>query len=156
MGSLMAGWDAPSKDPKSDKFQRNRSLTKEEIEAYWKSKKRAEEEHLRAISGDQNENQENLHRGTADRMQRSVSLPLANRKESSMNLNDSKLDEHDIRMSRCWWTRSNWAFLNEPPVKEMEGPSYKYAAQYHVAELGRSRSTDNRGLVLNERTLQSN
>lgn len=34
----------------SVKFKRNRSLTKEEIEAYWRSKRKLEEEHLRAIS----------------------------------------------------------------------------------------------------------
>lgn len=33
------------------KLQRNRSLTKEEIDAYWRSKKQKEEEHLREISG---------------------------------------------------------------------------------------------------------
>lgn len=31
-------------------LKRNRSLTKDEIDAYWKSKKKIEEEHLRAIS----------------------------------------------------------------------------------------------------------
>ena len=31
-------------------LKRNRSLTKEEIDAYWRSKKEKEEEHLRAIS----------------------------------------------------------------------------------------------------------
>lgn len=30
--------------------KRNRSLTKEEIDAYWRSKKKTEEEHLKAIS----------------------------------------------------------------------------------------------------------
>ena len=34
----------------SVKFKRNRSLTKEEIEAYWKSKRKLEKEHLRAVS----------------------------------------------------------------------------------------------------------
>lgn len=34
----------------SVKFKRNRSLTKEEIEAYWRSKRKLEEEHLRAVS----------------------------------------------------------------------------------------------------------
>ncbi|GAB2223626.1 hypothetical protein Droror1_Dr00017767 [Drosera rotundifolia] len=39
------------------------------------------------------------------------------------------------------WTRSNWAFLNEPPVIEGEQPRYKYASQYHVAN--RHSSLDN-------------
>lgn len=74
MGSLMAGWDSPVSASKSGcqlnvfrgvfiyaqsnfwlfeilpaTIQRNRSLTKEEIEAYWKSKKKTEEDHLKAI-----------------------------------------------------------------------------------------------------------
>ena len=40
----------------------------------------------------------------------------------------------------CRWTRSNWAFLNEPPVIAGEVPKYKYAAQYHVATLASSDS----------------
>uniref|UniRef100_A0A2P2JLH2 Uncharacterized protein n=1 Tax=Rhizophora mucronata TaxID=61149 RepID=A0A2P2JLH2_RHIMU len=32
------------------KYKRNWSFTKEEIEAYWNSKKKIQEEHLRAIS----------------------------------------------------------------------------------------------------------
>ncbi|KAK6939476.1 hypothetical protein RJ641_029007, partial [Dillenia turbinata] len=54
MGSLMAGWDSPVLDPKLVKFQRNWSLTKGEIKAYWKSKKETEEEHLRDIYGSPN------------------------------------------------------------------------------------------------------
>ncbi|KAJ6681154.1 DNA polymerase EPSILON CATALYTIC SUBUNIT A [Salix koriyanagi] len=40
MGSLMAGWDSPVPDPISVKYRRNRSLTRGEIDAYWRSKKR--------------------------------------------------------------------------------------------------------------------
>uniref|UniRef100_A0A2P2JLG0 Uncharacterized protein n=1 Tax=Rhizophora mucronata TaxID=61149 RepID=A0A2P2JLG0_RHIMU len=52
MGSLMAGWDSHvlDRDPKLAKYKRNWSFTKEEIEAYWNSKKKIQEEHLRAIS----------------------------------------------------------------------------------------------------------
>ena len=34
----------------SEKMMRNKSLTKERIEEYWKMKKKIEEEHLQAIS----------------------------------------------------------------------------------------------------------
>ncbi|GFQ04476.1 hypothetical protein PHJA_002591500 [Phtheirospermum japonicum] len=50
MGSLMAGWDSPVQDPNVVKYRRNKSLTKEEIEVFWKSKKQKEEEHLKDIS----------------------------------------------------------------------------------------------------------
>ncbi|KVI06551.1 hypothetical protein Ccrd_015103 [Cynara cardunculus var. scolymus] len=41
MGSLMAGWDSPIHGFKAE---RNRSLTKEEIAAFWRLKKIEEEE----------------------------------------------------------------------------------------------------------------
>ncbi|MCF6814731.1 hypothetical protein L3H39_10975, partial [Corynebacterium sp. MC-16] len=50
MGSLMAGWDSLILDPESATIERNRSLTKEEINAFWKTKKETELEHLRALS----------------------------------------------------------------------------------------------------------
>ncbi|XP_027902310.1 uncharacterized protein LOC114162577 isoform X2 [Vigna unguiculata] len=50
MGSLMAGWNSPTLDPESASIERNRSLTKEQIDAYWKTKEKTESEHIRAIS----------------------------------------------------------------------------------------------------------
>ncbi|KAG0498419.1 hypothetical protein HPP92_003110 [Vanilla planifolia] len=132
MGSLMAGWHSFGKDPKHDKLRSNSSLTRADIEAFWKEKKRAEEEHLGTVSGHQNYDQENNLREWPERMQRSLSMPLTDRK---LGLN---LDDQELKKSKCWWTRSYWAFLNEPPVEAMEGPAYKYAAQYHIAETGRS------------------
>ncbi|PWA78297.1 hypothetical protein CTI12_AA216390 [Artemisia annua] len=41
MGSLMSGWKSPAHDLK---YERNRSLTKEEIDAFWRLKKIEEEE----------------------------------------------------------------------------------------------------------------
>lgn len=40
----------------------------------------------------------------------------------------------------CRWTRSNWAYLNEPPVIGPEGASHKFAAQFHVAGLSASKA----------------
>ncbi|KAI8548856.1 hypothetical protein RHMOL_Rhmol07G0306500 [Rhododendron molle] len=44
MGSLMAGLNSHVRDPRTVKLERNKSLTKEGIEAYWRSRKKAEEE----------------------------------------------------------------------------------------------------------------
>ncbi|KAL6955830.1 hypothetical protein U1Q18_049833, partial [Sarracenia purpurea var. burkii] len=75
MGSLMAGWDSPVYDPRTVGSERNKSLTKEEIEAYWRSKKKAEEEHLTATT-------EILMKTSQDEQERklvrSSSLPLPN------------------------------------------------------------------------------
>ncbi|XP_058092071.1 uncharacterized protein LOC131237963 isoform X2 [Magnolia sinica] len=142
MGSLMAGWDSPVQDPKAVTYQRNRSFTKGEIEAYWKSKKRIEEEHLKSISNSPQNSQESLYQGSesgsAAVLQRSSSLPLTVGRQDLV-IGDSNTDVEKLRKTSDWWTRSNWAFLNVPPVTAMEGPSYKYASQYHVASVSNSK-----------------
>ncbi|XP_077244338.1 DNA polymerase epsilon catalytic subunit A [Tasmannia lanceolata] len=155
MGSLMAGWDSHVSDPKAVKYERNRSFTKEEIDAYWKSKKRVEEEHVSAISellqNSQTEeetgpgSQESLNTGSRTELQRSSSLPLTDRRGNFVT-SDSKTDLEKLRKANDWWTGSKWAFLNEPPVTAMEGPSYKYASQYHVAAFCHSKPENSAGI----------
>ena len=31
------------------------------------------------------------------------------------------------------WTRSNWAFLNEPPQEDRPGTAHTYTPQFHLA-----------------------
>ncbi len=132
MGSLMAGWDSHVPDPKALKFQRNRSLTKDEIDTYWRSKKKKEEQHAPNLShGDQ----ENTGEQSEKTYKRSSSFPTASNPKE--NLVDS-LETHEERVEKLfkkngWWISSNWAFLNEPPVILTEAPTYKYAAQFHVS-----------------------
>ncbi|KAK2392542.1 DNA polymerase epsilon catalytic subunit A [Trifolium repens] len=127
MGSLMAGWDSHTTDPKSTSLQRNRSLTNEEIDAFWKSKKDTEEEHLKAISNLSKTIQPGKYEDT-------VSLSRRMKKDHV-----DKNMEHLVKKNG-WWTKSNWAFLNEPPV--MEAPTNKYASQFHIANLGSTTTTE--------------
>ncbi|KAJ9166072.1 hypothetical protein P3X46_020871 [Hevea brasiliensis] len=137
MGSLMAGWDSPVLDHKSVKYKRNWSFTKEEIDAYWKLKKKTEEEHLKAISTpSESINQDGTYDDYGVKLQRSSSLPEAKRKESLMGMETDKSLEEVIKKNG-WWKRSNWAFLNEPPV--LERSSNTYAAQFHIANLADSK-----------------
>ncbi|KAJ7966770.1 putative DNA polymerase epsilon catalytic subunit A [Quillaja saponaria] len=134
MGSLMAGWDSPTLDPKSVQLKRNSSLTKEEIKAYWKSRKEVEQQHLRAISDNLSPYAAIQKSSTYDeesekKFQRSSSLPLARTKENEAD--HTSLDKLKINKNG-WWTRSNWAFLNEPPI--IEGAPNKYKSQFHVAD----------------------
>lgn len=72
------------------------------------------------------------------KLQKSMTMPVANirdRDPFNMNLLDSNLEQ--LINKNGWWTKSNWAFLNEPPV--MEAASSKYAAQFHVASFGSSK-----------------
>ncbi|XP_031501166.1 uncharacterized protein LOC116264868 [Nymphaea colorata] len=113
MGSLMAGWDSYV-DPKAAVYQRNRSFTKGEIEAYWRSKKKTEEDHLRGISPSPPTTPENSPRKAAEiTFQRSHTFPVTGKVRVQM---DSERLVEDQKKNNCWWTSSGSAFLNEPPV----------------------------------------
>ncbi|KAF5943225.1 hypothetical protein HYC85_020867 [Camellia sinensis] len=102
MGSLMAGLDSQVPDPRTAEIQRNQSLTNEGIEAYWRSKKKVEEEHLRAISDLLMKSSQQLNYLIAivvvkelsvkesiimeSERKRSSSLPLSNTKESQLEM----------------------------------------------------------------------
>ncbi|XP_052189543.1 uncharacterized protein LOC127799503 [Diospyros lotus] len=155
MGSLMAGWDSHVPDPRIVKLERNKSVTKDEIEAYWKSKKKAEDEHLRAISDvllKRNLQQQNILNETGGgKFQRSNSLPLARTKQGmGLHLETEIGQDHDsfdnIIAKSGWWTRSNSAFLNEPPVLAPEG-SHKYVSQFHIANMAQSKPESHTGIT---------
>ncbi|KAF3446333.1 hypothetical protein FNV43_RR11512 [Rhamnella rubrinervis] len=137
MGSLMAGWNSPVLDSKTAAYKRNRSFTKEEIEAYWRSKQKTEEEHLKDISTPSDTTNQQEAAGkvleTGRRYERSSSTTLPNRKEDV----DDETSIDKLINKNGWWTRSNWAFLNEPPVNE--SASNTYAPQFHVARMASSK-----------------
>ncbi|XP_056177119.1 uncharacterized protein LOC130134375 isoform X2 [Syzygium oleosum] len=124
MGSLMAGWDSPVLDPKHVAYQRNRSFTKEEIEAYWRSKKEKAGEELRKTPSD---GTRMVFEECARKYERSNSLPAEL---------EAEMTRERLINNKGWWTWSNWAFLNEPPV--YEGNTNSYASQFHVANLHKS------------------
>ncbi|XP_062098327.1 uncharacterized protein LOC133804175 [Humulus lupulus] len=152
MGSLMSGWDSPIFASKSgnNNYKRNKSLTKEEIEAYWRLKQKTVEEHLQHITSLSDTNKQDQEISKVDdeekycgkMYQRSRSLPLDNRKESG----DETSIENLIKKNG-WWTKSNWAFLNEPPIAE--AASNTYVSQFHVASLAPSKSQSRHGIATN-------
>ncbi|KAE9600102.1 hypothetical protein Lal_00045656 [Lupinus albus] len=129
MGSLMAGWGS-----KPATLKRNRSLTKEEINAFWISKKKIEEEHLRAICN-VSETIEKKN-GPGKKLQKSISMPFPRLKESLDTHVDTSLEHLKIKKN-SWWTKSSWAFLNEPPVNE--AASNKYTPQFYVTNFSLSK-----------------
>ncbi|XP_027355948.1 uncharacterized protein LOC113865531 [Abrus precatorius] len=142
MGSLMAGWDSIALDPESATLERNRSLTKEEIDAYWRTRKNIEEEHLRAISNLSDTIQAKKYE-ESDRFHKSSPMPLARIKESlGMDVDTKSLEQ--LIKKNGWWTKSSWAFLNEPPV--IEAASNNYVSQFHVANLGSSKINPRDGI----------
>ncbi|KAK9164174.1 hypothetical protein Syun_005076 [Stephania yunnanensis] len=133
MGSLMAGWDSPVSDPKAVRYQRNKSFTKGEIDAYWRSQKRIQEEHLKSISVAQEDTKEITENeggggggGGGGGFPRSSSMPLTDRKGNIQYVDAETVME---KLKKDWWTRTNWAFLNEPPVIATEGRYHNYKPQ---------------------------
>ncbi|KFK44107.1 hypothetical protein AALP_AA1G216700 [Arabis alpina] len=106
MGSLMPGWDSRVADPKS--VRRCKSLTREEIDTFWKTKKKNEEEHVQAVS--------KLVAQEVAEEEKKVEDPYENQSKTS-----------------GWWRRSNLAFLNES--REEEGRPNKYVPQFQVAHI---------------------
>ncbi|KAJ4962562.1 hypothetical protein NE237_022501 [Protea cynaroides] len=132
----MAGWNSPVSDPKSVlsvKYLRNKSFTKEEIKAYKRSNDKTEGDHylIRTFSAPQKITQESGKKDSGAGFQRSNTFSPANIKEYFTNV-VSETDREKIIWKNAWWTMSNWAFLNEPPLIDTEGPSNRYASQYHI------------------------
>ncbi|XP_058076194.1 uncharacterized protein LOC131224810 [Magnolia sinica] len=136
MGSLMAGWDSPFVDPKTVNSERNRSFTKEEIENFRRLHKKCEEEE------EEEEEEHNpphtlslsLHNNPSLESGKEVTRYFLPPYYSTTEL-ESDVGSGMEKKTDDWWTRSNWAFLNEPPQEEIDVSSHKYASQYHVAEL---------------------
>ncbi|KAB2030981.1 hypothetical protein ES319_D05G271900v1 [Gossypium barbadense] len=139
MGSLMAGWDSPvsESDPTSVIRERNRSLTKEEIEAYWKSKKQTEEEHLKATFSPS-------YTCTHSYLETPLEEHGSKNLRSNSSQEDAETSLENIIKKNGWWTRSNWAFLNEPPV--LDRPTNSYKPQFHVANLSASKLNPDSGI----------
>ncbi|XP_009612498.1 uncharacterized protein LOC107769480 [Nicotiana tabacum] len=137
MGSLMAGWDSPVSDPQAMKYRKSKSLTKEEIEAYWRSKKQIEEEHQRYISmlSPQSQKQANIVFEEAAKTEHERS----NTGEFFDLGSEDSLDK--LIKKNGWWISSNWAHLNEPPTRAPEGAAYKYVSQFHVANMAAGSNT---------------
>ncbi|XP_076916361.1 uncharacterized protein LOC143576052 isoform X1 [Bidens hawaiensis] len=135
MGSLMAGWDSHVPDPKSVHLERNKSMTKEEIATYWRSKKNVNEEHA-VLKKTYTFSEVDQKNGSGKIYRRSTSLPIT--KEDPI-IETQKDDDEEKReklfKKHGWWINSRWAFLNEPPVIATETPS-RYASQFHVATNG--------------------
>ncbi|CAA7397743.1 unnamed protein product [Spirodela intermedia] len=130
MGSLMAGWDSPNLDPQAVKYERNRSLTKGEIEAFWRARKGTpEEEEHAAVASTYHvsqarttilEEQKNTGKAAGGTLRRSSSLPLTDRRGSSASKKPAETIFGELKNTNGWWTRSNWSFLNDPPIVEKE------------------------------------
>ncbi|CAN6280729.1 unnamed protein product [Urochloa humidicola] len=177
MGSLMSGWSSSLLSDKEVRLLRNRSLIKDEVEAFW-----------RQHGGRPADNGDAVAAGSplagSPRAQE-MEVPLAARKLKVMRsmppLRGTRSDDlcspaspcgcgrhshhmfprsepsspatttrgerrcffpendDDASTSRGWWTRSSWAFLNEPPKEEVllgRAHQISFACdQFHAARI---------------------
>ncbi|CAN4077103.1 unnamed protein product [Withania somnifera] len=123
MGSLMAGWDCNIPDPQVVKYKRNKSLTKEEIKAFWRSK----------------EHKEANHEPLSDSSMLSpASCQIqANEDESTKTTYEaSSSDEEKLIKKHGWWVSSSLAHLNERPVLASEHDTYKRVSFFKPPQTG--------------------
>ncbi|XP_050158518.1 uncharacterized protein LOC126632246 [Malus sylvestris] len=121
MGSLVPGWDSPVLRSKPG-VQKNKSLTMEEIEAYWKVHKKSNSISQEIRTADE----------PGRKIQKSSSFPVNTTNIGSTDTETSPRTQQILK-NNGWWTASNWAFLNEPPILEEGDSKTAYAAQFHVA-----------------------
>ncbi|WVZ61128.1 hypothetical protein U9M48_011048 [Paspalum notatum var. saurae] len=168
MGSLMSGWSSSVLSDKEVRVMRNRSLTKEEVAAFWRQQQRGRPDNKVDAAG-------SPVAGSPGAMEQQV--PLAARRLEAIRsmppLRPARADDlgrcssfgggggghrfscsepaspAPARLERCfvfpeenasagWWTRSSWAFLNEPPKEEvLFGRAQIYFAcdQFHAARI---------------------
>ncbi|KAL5725093.1 hypothetical protein ACHQM5_008274 [Ranunculus cassubicifolius] len=117
MGSLVAGWDSQSLDRETVNVERNKSFTNEEIDTYWEShnKPTDQQQHGDDAEGVKPHNSFDVPHFVFQEIKCPIDL------EKTSKASD-------------WWTRSNSAFLNEPPHEDIpKSAESNYAAQFHVA-----------------------
>lgn len=148
----MAGWDSPVLgDDSIVRARRNRSLTMEEVDAFWKQRRKPEDGG-EAASPFGSPGTESPF-GSLEKA-RSLPSPLArgNKAKAGPSSPAALLVEgfpgddgggagESPSKSRDWWTRSNWAFLNEPPQEEASGRDQNYTPQFHVARIATGNNT---------------
>ncbi|KAG6543340.1 hypothetical protein Mapa_015254 [Marchantia paleacea] len=130
MGSLMAGWQSQPPDTKEEVKRVKSTVTKGNIENFWRTKEVSVRSHLQQARKDAY-------------LRRSISIAEDAESENGQGLTSSESGESDADfppttptsvipkdLSIDWWTKSRWAFLNEPPTigKKQNG----YMSQFHL------------------------
>jgi len=127
MGSLMAGWSTNPLDAQSVMNRSKSSLTKEEIEAFWRSRQKAVEEHLNDAAAQKATVADAAAGSSASAVIGSLPIPI----QAAAQVMVQEL-KTPIAASPDWWTRSDWAFLNDPPESHTDA-RHKYTPQFDVA-----------------------
>ncbi|CAM0877518.1 unnamed protein product [Alopecurus aequalis] len=120
MGSLMAGWSSHALDDHHKvRFTRNRSLTKKDVEAFWRQRQKpAELDSSGEVVVVTTPPLASSPREIPRSLRPSV---LSHVRSSPTEVTRADADGDAAASpstSRDWWSRSSWAFLNEPAPAE--------------------------------------
>lgn len=123
MGSLLPGWStSPSNADKAMK-RSSSSLTKEEVEKFWKTKRLLVQEHL-----------EEANKDAAISPRTRIARAISDEIEAQQRSAEPGGISMSLPEASSWWTKSKWAFLNDPPTVDIK--QSKYVPQFDVASLG--------------------
>nr|CAD1829880.1 unnamed protein product [Ananas comosus var. bracteatus] len=128
MGSLMAGWASPVQDERKGEFG---GYCDEEAVGVVES---AGEDEATVYAAESSASHSQIAGNPACCMQWALfsarpacRIPRGEQEQETIGSKPDKTGD--------WWTRSNWAFLNEPPRDEMAPSAHNYTAQFDVANL---------------------
>ncbi|KAG6553304.1 hypothetical protein Mapa_005038 [Marchantia paleacea] len=124
MGSLMAGWQTNRCDAQAALKRTTSSMTKTEVERFWRSKRNAIKRHLRFIEAQQDAEELDQRSSNSSGSYTDSTSPPSTPTASSL--------PNALSGRQAWWTKSNWAFLNEPPI--LENKKNRYTPQFDVVE----------------------
>lgn len=111
------------------------SLTKQEIAKYWKQKRKTEEEHfLDAIKAAARIRARNLSAEDYRHFVYSLKVDEDDMESEMVPKNISEISENmkEKRVGiKDWWTKSKYAYLNQPALKSMERHGSTYIPQLY-------------------------
>ncbi|BBN07666.1 hypothetical protein MPTK1_4g05460 [Marchantia polymorpha subsp. ruderalis] len=138
MGSLTAGWSTNPPCEKKVLKRSTSSMTRSQVNRYWRAKRSLNKEHL-----------EEAHRAASIARTRSLFSEITEENSEeyypdmqseggsvggstsgSTPTTPRRYDREEESNKPGWWRKSNWAFLNEPPLHEEK--HYSYAPQYEI------------------------
>ncbi|KAL3683465.1 hypothetical protein R1sor_001487 [Riccia sorocarpa] len=130
MGSLTAGWQTVPKSTPQAAFKRSSSLTNKAVDKFWRARHNSIREHLeeaQMAAFFMDPSKIEMNDDDYDIKQSTISLP------SAPTLNGPQ--EEGMGKKADWWTKSKFAYLNDPPLMNDTKQS-KYTAQFEVALKG--------------------
>ncbi|XP_020083799.1 uncharacterized protein LOC109707117 isoform X3 [Ananas comosus] len=111
-----------------------RSITREQIDSFWRRKKMDEEEHLLAAQKAaariraKSLREDDYHRFQA--LLKEIIIDGNNNSDKEGKEDDVANDKESRIGIKDWWTKSKYAYLNQPSIKSMDDKPLKQNSTY--------------------------